>query len=149
MSSPTAPSHNKASPRVMLIDDEQDIARAMTMALSKAGFNVDAFTDPLEALRHFKPRTYKLIIIDIKMPLMDGFTFYRHARRVEPEVKVCFMTALSAEALIHEDLSEIPRVCLAKKPIHTQELVMLLRAELNASNDPTVRSPKKSLSASG
>jgi DNA-binding response OmpR family regulator len=81
--------------RILLVDDESDITAALSMALVEYGFEVDSYNDPLAALSNFKPRYYDLVILDIKMPVMNGFELLREIKKVDESVKVCFLTALS------------------------------------------------------
>ena len=81
--------------RLLLIDDEQDITSILCSVLQESGFKVVCFNDPFLALRHFKPRYYDLVILDIKMPNMNRFELYRQIRRKDKRVKVCFLTAIS------------------------------------------------------
>jgi len=118
----------------MIVDDERDIVDVMRMSLKRAGFRVDAFYEPLEALHQFRSGKYDLAVIDVKMPVMDGITLYRQMKMIDPQLKICFMTALSEAGIIREKISEMPRVCIAKKPISTAELILLLRAELDSMN---------------
>ena len=75
----------------MVVDDQQDITITLKVALEEDGeFDVDALTDPELALSSFKPGIYDLALIDIKMPKMDGFVFYKQLKTVEPDVKECF-----------------------------------------------------------
>ena len=60
----------------MVVDDEYDITFTLEAGLEDGGFDVDAFTDPELALSSFKPGLYDLVIIDIKMPQIDGFVLY-------------------------------------------------------------------------
>ncbi|HEX5976924.1 MAG TPA: response regulator, partial [Nitrososphaeraceae archaeon] len=59
--------------RILAVDDEPDITRLCSLALEYYGFKVDTFIDSEEALSNFKPDYYDLVILDIKMPKMDGF----------------------------------------------------------------------------
>ena len=127
-------SRTPGSPYLIVVDDESDIVDVMRMSLKRSGFRVDAFYEPLEALHQFRSDKYDLALIDVKMPIMDGFTLYKHLRAIDPQLKVCFMTALSEAGIIRERLSDLPRVCIAKKPISTEELILLLRAELDSMN---------------
>ncbi len=77
----------------MLVDDESDITTALNMALVEYGFEVDSYNDPLAALSNFKPSYYDLVILDIKMPDMNGFELYANMRKVDNQVKFCFITA--------------------------------------------------------
>jgi CheY-like chemotaxis protein len=67
-------------------------------------FDVDAFTDPELALSNYKSGLYDLVLIDIKMPKMDGFELYEQLKKVDPDVNVCFLTA---SEMYHEEMREI------------------------------------------
>jgi DNA-binding response OmpR family regulator len=54
---------------------------------------VDSYTDPILALSNFKPRLYDLLILDIKMQKMNGFDLYQKMKKIDSNVKVCFLTA--------------------------------------------------------
>jgi len=81
--------------RLLLVDEEQDITSILCSVLQESRFEVTSFEDPVMALEHFKPRYYDLVILDIKMPDMNGFELYRQIRRKDNRVKVCFLTAVS------------------------------------------------------
>jgi DNA-binding response OmpR family regulator len=123
------------SERLLVVDDEKDTADVMKMALERAGFSVDVFYNPVAALQGFKAGQYNLVVIDIKMPEMDGFTLCDRLRAVDPELRVCFMTARSEDELLKLRLQNKSRVCVAKKPIHVRDLVLLLRAELDVRKE--------------
>jgi CheY-like chemotaxis protein len=61
--------------------------------LQDVGFIVNAYEDPLIALSDFKPRFYDLIILDIKMPKLNGFELYAEIQKRDSQVKMCFVTA--------------------------------------------------------
>ena len=63
------------------------------MGLEDNGFEAITFNDPLQALSNYKPGFYDLILIDIKMPGMDGFQLYDKLQSRDSKAKVCFMTA--------------------------------------------------------
>ena len=81
--------------RLLVVDDDQDVTLTLRATLQKGGFGVVSFNDPLLALKHFKPRYYDLLILDIRMPDMNGFELYRQIRRKDNGVKVCFLTAVN------------------------------------------------------
>jgi two-component system response regulator ChvI len=62
--------------RILVVDDESDLTKVSKLALEYHGFKVDSFNDPQEALTKYKPGLYDLVILDIKMPNMDGFELY-------------------------------------------------------------------------
>ena len=61
----------------MLVDDEHDITFSLRIGLENNGFAVDTFNDPKEALSNFKAGLYDLLLIDVKMPKMNGFELWR------------------------------------------------------------------------
>jgi DNA-binding response OmpR family regulator len=82
--------------RVLLVDDEPDLNLTIKMILEENGFKVDSFTDPLSALENFKGEAagmYELVILDMKMPGINGFELYRQIKKIDDKVKVCFLTA--------------------------------------------------------
>jgi DNA-binding response OmpR family regulator len=114
--------------RVMIVDDEQDITTIFKIGLENNQFIVMTFNDPLEALSKFRPRLYDLLILDIRMPGMNGFQLYRKIRDIDNKVKVCFLTAFDESH--REFKSSFPFLeevkCYLRKPITVQNLVKRL-----------------------
>ena len=79
--------------KILLVDDEPDIAMAFKLALQDAGYIVDTYLDPLIAMSKFKSSSYDLIILDIKMPKLNGFELYAEMRKIDKQAKFCFITA--------------------------------------------------------
>lgn len=79
--------------KILVVDDESDIAVSVKNGLVRRGFEVDIYTDPLKALSEFKPEKYDLILLDIRMPKMNGFQLYREMLKRNGKVRVCFFTA--------------------------------------------------------
>ena len=82
--------------RILVVDNEPDLVSAFKIGLEDNGFIVDAFEDPEVALSNFKADLYDLLLLDIKMPRMNGIEFYRQMKRIDEKVKVCFITASEA-----------------------------------------------------
>jgi DNA-binding response OmpR family regulator len=79
--------------RIMVVDDERDLTRVMKIALEGEGFSVDAFNDPKEALSKYELGRYGLIILDIRMPGMNGFELFRELKKIDKSAKISFLTA--------------------------------------------------------
>jgi DNA-binding response OmpR family regulator len=113
--------------RLLLVDDEQDITSILCSVLQESGFEVSFFNDPLLALKHFKPRYYDLVILDIKMPDMNGFELYRQIKRKDNQVKVCFLTAVSEfeeyEQYKKEAYPKLGERHFIAKPVSNDELI--------------------------
>jgi two-component system, OmpR family, response regulator ChvI len=117
--------------RIFLVDDEKDILLMYKTGLERNGFLVDVFNDPVQALLSFKAREYDLLLLDIKMPKMNGFELYREIQKIDHKVKVCF---ISAFVTYYESLREIFDMrnihCIIKKPIEMSILIQGIMTEL-------------------
>ena len=118
--------------RILLVDDEPDIATTYKMGLERDGFAVDAFTDPQAALDHFKQDYYAMLITDIRMPDMNGFELYREIKKKDEKIKVAFMTAFEIyESEFSKVFKNTEVKLFFKKPVKLSELVSRVKEELN------------------
>jgi len=81
------------SRKILIVDDEPDITSTFDMILQMNGFEVNSYNDPLLALSNFKPDLYGLALIDIRMPKMNGFEFYKKIKDIDNRIQACFITA--------------------------------------------------------
>ncbi|HZA64322.1 MAG TPA: response regulator [Nitrososphaeraceae archaeon] len=111
--------------RILAIDDEPDLTMLCKMALEHYGFEVNTFNDPKEALSNYKPGYYDLVILDIKMPKMDGFELYHEIKKKDANAKVCFLTAseLYYEEFRKKEYGALDKGLFIRKPIDNDELV--------------------------
>jgi DNA-binding response OmpR family regulator len=117
---------------IMLVDDEPDTTLTLPEGPEGTGFAlVDAFNDPLLALSAFKPGTYDLLLLDIKMNKMGGFELYREIQKKDKNVIACFITAYEIyyESLKHE-FPGLNVGCFITKPIDIDSLVKRIKIEL-------------------
>jgi DNA-binding response OmpR family regulator len=106
--------------RILVVDDESDICFVLETVLRENGFAVDSYEDPFLALKRFKAHLYDLVILDIKMPELNGFALYREIKRLDKKVKVCFLTA----GEMHSDIfSSLPANHFVRKPIDNEGLI--------------------------
>ncbi len=122
--------------KILVIDDEPDVTYTIKHILEDNRFKVDEYNDSILALNNYKANFYDLIILDIKMPKMDGFELYIKIREKDPKVKICFLTAITT---FNEDFRKI-RLTLGKtinedyfihKPIKIEDLVKKLTSIMN------------------
>ena len=119
--------------RILFVDDEPDILASLKKGLEDSGlFVVDAFTDPLEALSSFKPDLYDLLLVDVKMPKMNGFDFYQEIKKKKgSDIKTCFITAYEVYyETLKKDFPGLNVGCFISKPIEIQKLVNRIKEEL-------------------
>jgi DNA-binding response OmpR family regulator len=111
--------------RILAVDDEPDLTMLCRMSLEHYGFEVDTFNDPQEALSKFKPGLYDLVILDIKMPKMDGFELYHKIKKKDNNANICFLTAseLYYEEFRKKEYYALDKSMFIRKPIDNDELV--------------------------
>ncbi len=85
-------------PRVLVVDDEASIRDLLTRTLSLTEYEVEAVADARAALDRLRLGAYDLLIADLRMPVMDGLTLIREARRLHPTLRVIIITGYSSEA---------------------------------------------------
>jgi two-component system response regulator ChvI len=113
----------------LLVDDEPDTIHVVEIVLEDNGFLVDSYTDPTLALSNFKPGLYDLLLVDIRMPKMDGFELYQKMKEIDSKVKICFFTASELFYEEYRRLDKYPRVdkeYFVQKPFRTKELIRQL-----------------------
>ena len=115
--------------KILVVDDEPDLTQVSTLALEYHGFIVDSFNDPQEALSKYKPGLYDLVILDIKMPKMDGFELYQEIKKKDNNANVCFLTASEQyyEEFRNKDYCALDRNLFIRKPIENEELVKQIK----------------------
>src|SRR5947209_8352114 len=79
--------------KILIVDDEPDVCIVLKRVLEQYGFDADSCDDPILALENFKAGLYGLLLLDIKMPEMDGFHLYQEMKKIDNKIKVCFLTA--------------------------------------------------------
>jgi DNA-binding response OmpR family regulator len=117
--------------RILVVDDESDIASLFKISLEYSGFEVETYSDPILALSNFKADLYALVLLDVKMPGMNGFELYAEIMKIDNKVKVCFLTAydLSYDEF-RQKLPTLNVKCFLRKPILISDLVKRIDLEL-------------------
>jgi two-component system, OmpR family, response regulator ChvI len=118
---------------ILIVDDELDITLAFKKGLESNGFLVDIYNDPVIALSNFKSGFYDLLLLDVRMPKMNGFELYQEIEKIDKKAKVCFITAFE---VYYQALKEIfPTLdvgCFIRKPIEIEDLVKKINSEINS-----------------
>lgn len=123
---------NKTKKKRILIVDDDDILITYKKGLEDNGlFEVDTFADPEETLSNFRRGLYDYLIIDIRMPKMDGFQLYDKMKDIDNKVKVCFITAYEVNyQALRKVFPTLGLVCFIQKPIEISQLVRRINAKL-------------------
>jgi DNA-binding NtrC family response regulator len=106
---------------ILVLDDDPDIGNIFKVGLQRRfDSDVFAFTDPFLALEHFKINSerYGLVISDVRMPVMNGYEFVSNVKQINPDVKVCLMSAFEINDLELDLLNSIKIVNSYKNHYH-------------------------------
>ena len=111
--------------KVLIVDDEPDVCTVLKKVLKQSGFDADAYDDPVLALENFKVGSYDLLLLDIKMPGIDGFHLYQKMKETDSKVKVCFLTAseMYYERFRIEEFCDLDKDLFIRKPIENEDLI--------------------------
>lgn len=108
--------------RILIAEDDADMKRFLERALQRAGYDTVAVDDGMAAYERLREEPFQLLLTDIVMPEMNGIDLARRATRLDPDLKVMFITGFAAVAL--DDESGTPRGAkVLSKPFHLRELV--------------------------
>ena len=117
--------------RILVGDDEYDNNLTLKVVLEESDFKVDSFIDPQAALRNFKTGLYDLALIDVRMPVMNGFGLYNEIRKLDIKVKICFLTAADDtyyETFRKQAYPNYDENCIIRKPIENELLIKRIKS---------------------
>jgi DNA-binding NtrC family response regulator len=118
---------------ILVVDDEFDIVNIIKQVLQKQGFTTYAFTDPLLALEHLKTnsKSYGLVLVDVRMPAMNGFELVKKIKSMHPTIKILLMSAFEFNDIeLSRALTSIKIDGYIQKPVSTKELVNIIEKHL-------------------
>ena len=118
--------------RILVIDDDYDISLTIKVVLEENGFKVDSFTNASEVLENVRTGLYDLVILDVKMPEMDGFILYEKIKKLDDKVPICFLTAAD-DAYYRISKKKHPSInetCVIHKPVDNESLLRQIKSVL-------------------
>lgn len=92
--------------RLLIVDDDPSMLHTTALVLEGLGYAVDVAKDGPTAIEKARQAAFDVILMDIKMPLMDGVQTYKQIKAIHPEAAVIMMTAYAVEDLVAEALQE-------------------------------------------
>jgi DNA-binding response OmpR family regulator len=129
--------------RILLVDDEPDLAVTIQLVLEDSKFfKVDTFNNAESALSIFKPGVYDLALLDIKMPMLDGFELCRRIKNIDNKIKICFLTAadLSDYGVRNSDIiNDLGTDCFINKPVKSEDITERLKIMLSCETNKEIK----------
>jgi len=109
-------------PKVLVVDDSQGICQTMYMILRRKGFEVECAFDGPSALDKVKQRMYDVVLLDIRLPGMDGIEVFKHMKEIRPSARVMLMTAYALPEKVDKAV-ELGVEHVFYKPLDMDELI--------------------------
>ncbi len=111
--------------RVLIVDDDQDHAESVADILEMRGYAVELAASGEEGIARFRESDFHIVLMDVKLPGMNGVETFAEFRRIRPGVRVLMMTGFSVEALVAEAVGK-GALGVLRKPFAVSELLETL-----------------------
>ena len=108
--------------RVLVVDDDISFAESLTDILNEKGYDAVAVNSGEEALEKIKERSFDVVLMDVKMPVMDGMQTFKEIKKLSRSITVIMMTAYSMDDLVHDALKEGAYGVL-RKPLDIEQVI--------------------------
>jgi DNA-binding NtrC family response regulator len=120
--------------KVMTVDDQREVTIPLKIVLERSGlFEVDSYDNPIRALASFKPDQYEVVIVDVRMPDIDGFALYKKIKTIDKKIKICFLTSgYDLEYyynMLYSDLAGVLEKngdCIIDRPVTSDQLIRVI-----------------------
>jgi two-component system, OmpR family, response regulator VicR len=128
---------NAKARRILIVEDENALNDAYRMILTKAGYDVVTAFDGQEALEKIKEREPELILLDLRMPRMDGIEFLRHVKLLDehPQVRVIIFSNYDMQKEIDEAYRLGAERYILKAWASPKELLQVVQDTLGKANE--------------
>jgi two-component system response regulator GlrR len=131
--------HVRATPRVLVVDDQPDVRDLLTTALGLEGYRVDEAANAHQGLEHLKTRRYALVVSDYAMPGGTGLWMIQEARRLG-----LMKHTVAVIVTAHTDVRKVAGVAVMTKPIDLDEFLDQVRETLPNSAPIEASAPASS-----
>ncbi len=129
---------------ILLAEDDQNLGGILKSYLEAKGFPTNLSVDGKEALENFKRGEFDFCILDVMMPVMDGFTLAKEIRKIDKDIPILFLTA---KAMQEDKIMgfEAGADDYLTKPFSMEELLMRIKAILRRYNEANEKKPDNSI----
>jgi CheY-like chemotaxis protein len=132
----------KSSLNILLVEDEPDTLLTYKTFLAAEGYNVDAYSDPYEALKHFVNLNhphYNLVIADIRMPGLNGLQLYQNMKSIDDSVNIMFVSAIDASQELVSIFPDLNFGNIIRKPVSREQFLNKIKAAIAQRQRANVR----------
>jgi DNA-binding NtrC family response regulator len=112
--------------KILIVDDEIDLGYLLGTILKLEGYQIASVFDGYQAIEEAKKTHYDLVLMDIRLPGMNGVETFIQIKKIDPDVRVVMMTGFSVEDLIEVAIKEGAYACI-HKPFDLQKVIGLIK----------------------
>ena len=112
--------------KILVVDDDDDSLEITSSVLQEGGYDIINASNGEQAISQYKELKPDLVLLDIRMPTMDGYEAFFKIKEVHPDAKVIFMTAYAVDENIHRRAKELNLIYLLMKPFSFEFLKELV-----------------------
>ena len=129
---------------ILLAEDDQNLGGILKSYLEAKGYQTNLSVDGKEALENFKRGDFNFCILDVMMPVMDGFTLAKEIRKIDKDIPILFLTA---KAMQEDKIAgfEVGADDYLTKPFSMEELLLRIKAILRRYNEAKEKKPENSI----
>ena len=137
--------------RVLIVDDNVPFAEGLSDILKEKSYEAVVVKSGEEALKKVEETPFDVVLVDIKMPVMNGVEAFKGIKKINPRIPVIMMTAFSAEDLIKDALKEGAYGVL-RKPLDINKIIAMIETAkkggcliMIVDDDPNIRETVKDI----
>ena len=117
-------------PKILVVDDEKHIREILSETLEDEGMETNTCSNGAEALELLEKRRFDLILLDMKMPILDGLSLINTIKRKDLNIPIIVITGMATHEEIKDALSKGVYKCI-KKPFHIKSLLKDIKSVLS------------------
>lgn len=136
--------------RLLIVDDDPNFLSTLSKILTKKGYETIGADSGFKALEMVKEKTFDIVLMDIKMPVMDGVETYKKLKKIKAGMRVILMTAFTIEDMIKDAVKE-GVYAVVRKPFDIEMIVNMIEKSKNGAliavvdDDPDIGKTMKSI----
>lgn len=116
----------KMAKKILVVDDDEDSLNLVSKALQYAGYDIVKASDGEQTISQYEEQKPDLVLLDVRMPTMDGYEAFFKIKEIHKDAKVIFMTAYAVDEKIHQRAKELNLTYLLMKPFSLKFLKELI-----------------------
>jgi DNA-binding NtrC family response regulator len=126
---------------LLVVDDETDFAEALVSRLTRRGFTASAVFSGQDAVEALRTSAYSAVVLDLRMPGMDGLAVLQEIRRLDPRLPVVILTGHGTVASGIEGM-QLGATDFLQKPVPIETLCDVIRAAVERADEPLAAAKK-------